>query len=169
MGLTREQKVIRQVVGKPQVQPFTPVATDMFLPNHSGISSHPEFIKNMNIPSGVICLWYGALLAIPSGWWPCDGTNGTPNLLDKFVLGAGVTYSPGDTGGEETHTLTTDEIPAHAHTMTQKVSGISGTSAQLNTAVVCSVTTTASTSSVGGDGAHNNMPPYHALYYIMKL
>lgn len=43
MGQTREQKIIKQVVGKPTIQKFTPIATDMFLPNHSGISSHPEF------------------------------------------------------------------------------------------------------------------------------
>jgi hypothetical protein len=42
MGQTREQRIIKQVVGKPTTQQFTPIATDMFLPNHSGIASHPE-------------------------------------------------------------------------------------------------------------------------------
>jgi hypothetical protein len=43
MGQTREQKVLKQMTGVPTTQKFTPVATDMFLPNHSGIKSHPEF------------------------------------------------------------------------------------------------------------------------------
>lgn len=43
MGQTREQRIIKQVVGKPMMQQFTPVADGMFLPNHSGIKSHPEF------------------------------------------------------------------------------------------------------------------------------
>jgi hypothetical protein len=45
MGATREQKVIRALSGKPTIQKFTPIATDMFLPNHSGISTHPEMKK----------------------------------------------------------------------------------------------------------------------------
>lgn len=46
MGQTREQRIIKAVVGKPTTQKFTPIATDMFLPNHSGIKSHPEAINN---------------------------------------------------------------------------------------------------------------------------
>lgn len=45
----------------------------------------------------IICLWSGAVVDIPAGWALCDGNNGTPNLTDKFVIGAGSTYSPDDT------------------------------------------------------------------------
>lgn len=45
----------------------------------------------------IICLWSGAIVDIPAGWAVCDGNNGTPNLADKFVIGAGNSYNPGDT------------------------------------------------------------------------
>lgn len=44
-------------------------------------------------PSGVICMWSGATTAIPTGWALCNGSNGTPDLRDKFVVGAGSTYT----------------------------------------------------------------------------
>lgn len=46
---------------------------------------------------GIICLWGGAIVDIPAGWHLCDGTNGTPDLRDRFVIGAGSTYNPDDT------------------------------------------------------------------------
>lgn len=51
------------------------------------------------VPSGIISLWSGAKNAIPAGWLLCDGTNGTPNLQDRFVVGAGSTYAVAATGG----------------------------------------------------------------------
>lgn len=45
----------------------------------------------------IICLWAGALVDIPSGWSLCDGSGGRPDLRDKFVIGAGLTYNPDDT------------------------------------------------------------------------
>lgn len=46
---------------------------------------------------GLICLWSGAIVDIPAGWYLCDGTNGRPDLRDCFVVGAGLTYNPDDT------------------------------------------------------------------------
>lgn len=46
---------------------------------------------------GIICLWEGAIVDIPAGWQLCDGTNGTPDLRNKFVIGAGDTYAVNDT------------------------------------------------------------------------
>lgn len=51
------------------------------------------------VPSGVILMWSGTADNIPKGWLLCDGTNGTPNLRDRFIIGAGGKYSPGATGG----------------------------------------------------------------------
>ena len=51
------------------------------------------------VPSGVILMWSGTTDNIPKGWFLCDGTNGTPNLRDRFIIGAGGKYSPGATGG----------------------------------------------------------------------
>ena len=55
---------------------------------------------------------------MPTGWALCDGNNGTPNLVDRFIVGAGSTYDVGATGGSNTVTLTTNQIPSHTHTFT---------------------------------------------------
>ena len=72
---------------------------------------------NAGVPTGVITLWSGSIASIPSGWLLCDGTLGTPNLRDRFVVGAGTTYAVAATGGATTVTLATANIPAHTHTV----------------------------------------------------
>ena len=63
------------------------------------------------IPSGGIILWSGSTGSVPSGWYLCDGTNGTPDLRNSFIVGAGNTYAVGATGG------TADAIVvSHTHT-----------------------------------------------------
>jgi len=66
------------------------------------------------VPTGVIVMWSGQTTAIPSGWALCNGSNGTPNLTDKFVMGAG-TSNETTTGGANTRTLSTANIPSHTH------------------------------------------------------
>lgn len=66
---------------------------------------------------GIIVMWSGLLSQIPEGWVLCDGTNGTPDLRDKFIVGAGREYTIGDTGGEKEVTLTVSQLPSHNHTM----------------------------------------------------
>ena len=70
-----------------------------------------------NFPAGAIVAWSGSVDAIPVGWALCNGENGTPDLRDKFILGAGGSYSVGAAGGEAAHTLTTLEIPDHNHAL----------------------------------------------------
>lgn len=67
-------------------------------------------------PVGTIMPWSGAIVDIPSGWFLCDGNNGTPDLRNRFLVGAGGTYAPGATGGSagHNHDLTTD---GHVHTI----------------------------------------------------
>jgi microcystin-dependent protein len=67
------------------------------------------------VPSGAILLWSGSVASIPSGWLLCDGTNGTPNLQNRFVVGAGDTYAVDATGGAASVTLTEAQLPAHTH------------------------------------------------------
>ena len=67
------------------------------------------------VPPGAILMWSGAVDAIPTGWALCDGRNGTPDLRDRFIVGAGGSYDVGDTGGSNTVTLTTSQIPSHSH------------------------------------------------------
>ena len=67
------------------------------------------------VPRGVIVMWSGEKGKIPQGWALCDGNNGTPNLCDRFIVGAGKTYGVGDTGGTNEVALTTQEMPTHYH------------------------------------------------------
>jgi len=53
--------------------------------------------------------------ALPTGWFLCDGTNGTPDLRDKFVVGSGGDYTQGVSGGSIHYKLTMDNIPSHSH------------------------------------------------------
>ena len=97
---------------------------------------------------------------------PASFLGGTwTQLKDRFLLGAGDTYSAGATGGSATHTLTVDEIPSHKHStyivgaQSGEWKGFAGgsamTYAQWNSSYG---------GNTGGGAAHNNMPPYLAVY-----
>lgn len=121
-----------------------------------------------SVPQGTILPWYGKLSDIPSGFALCNGKNGTPNLLDRFLVGAGSSYSLGATGGEAKHTLTVAEMPSHNH----KVIGHSEHSPGTGMAGEIGSKSDGSyffTEYAGGNQSHENRPPYYALYYIMKL
>jgi len=68
-------------------------------------------------PSGGIVMWNGTTSNIPSGWALCDGTNGTPDLRDRFIVGAGRNYNPNATGGADSVPLTEAQMPSHSHSM----------------------------------------------------
>jgi hypothetical protein len=136
------------------------------------------------IPSGMIMIWSGSVGSIPSGWVLCNGSNSTPDLRDKFVIGAGSTYAVGGTGGSKdavvvshTHTATVTD-PGHNHTNSttayagQQIlqAGAQGGSAPNGSVQVISATTgiTVANSTTGVSGNNANLPPYYALCYIMK-
>jgi hypothetical protein len=80
------------------------------------------YVANNAIPSGGIIIWSGSAAAIPSGWYLCNGSNSTPDLRNRFVVGAGSTYAVAATGGSadaitvsHTHTGTTGSAGAHRH------------------------------------------------------
>jgi hypothetical protein len=79
------------------------------------IDAPNKFIGYGTIPVGGIIMWSGSIVSIPSGWSLCDGTNGTPDLRNRFIAGAGDSYSPGNTGGVEENTLNSSHIPRHTH------------------------------------------------------
>jgi hypothetical protein len=140
------------------------------------------------IPTGVITLWYGAIGSVPTGWYLCDGSNGTPDLRDKFVVGAGSTYSVAATGGSTdaivvTHTHTATSVvtdPTHSHSFTASVStygprGGAGSeywgaapSGSTTAAASTGITVATTNASAGTSGTNANLPPYYALAYIMK-
>ena len=70
------------------------------------------------IPPGLISMWSGTIANIPEGWVLCDGTNNTPDLRGRFVVGysgSGDYASIGNTGGSDSRTLTTSNMPSHNH------------------------------------------------------
>ncbi|HOF88945.1 MAG TPA: hypothetical protein PLZ36_12720, partial [Armatimonadota bacterium] len=121
-----------------------------------------------NVPVGGIIAWSGSIASIPENWALCDGTGGTPDLRDRFVVGAGNGYAVGATGGAATHTLSVAEMPAHTHTMPQQ-SGAIGVLVETTVENISNRTaSTYATSSTGGGEAHENRPPYYALAWIMR-
>lgn len=145
------------------------------------------FVLVNGIPSGCIVMWSGSIASIPSGWVLCNGSNGTPDLRNRFVVGAGSTYAVGATGGSKdavvvshTHTASVTDT-GHTHTAFTVFSQSGGTGATLaaggtgvimtNQNVVSSATTgiSVSNSTTGVSGTDANLPPYYALAYIQKL
>lgn len=114
----------------------------------------------------IIVQWSGSISEIPNGWQLCDGTNGSPDLRDRFVLGAGVTYSVGDMGGEKVHQLTVQEMPKHSHSYEK---GTTANADGNDNSRGIQGTNTTQTSIEGGDLPHNNMPPYYALAFIYRI
>jgi len=125
----------------------------------------PGSAQNASLPIGSIIIWSGTVASIPTGWQLCDGTNGTLDLRDRFIVGAGKSYSVGATGGEAMHTLTIVEMPPHTHNMNGFQIG-SRWGAEHPTVIPGGAGI--STDSAGGGQAHENRPPYYALCFIMK-
>jgi len=90
-----------------------------------------QYVDARTVPVGLVSMWFGALDSIPTGWALCDGTlaNGvqTPDLRDRFIVGAGGSRAPGDTGGQES--LDTDPAGGHTHGLTVNATAL--TPAQL--------------------------------------
>jgi len=109
--------------------------------------------------AGVITQWYSSVGSIPPGWALCDGTNGTPDLRDKFIVGAGVGFAVGNEGGSETHTHT-GTTDGHDHNFEGLGPMAASMLARGNPASAVDTFTT-------GDG--NVIPLYKAIVYIMAL
>jgi len=143
--------------------------------------------------SGMIMLWSGSTGSIPSGWVLCNGSNSTPDLRNRFVVGAGSTYSVDATGGSadatlvsHTHTATSSVTdPGHKHLSAQGVefpaygtrgainslTGPDGARADgqaFNQTVSTGISVSTSLSTAGSSATNANLPPYYALAYIMK-
>jgi len=136
-------------------------------------------LSSIPFPRGMVVIWTGGLNDIPQGWALCDGTQGTPDLRGRFVLGVNPKNNPvadltatniGEKAGTEMHKLTIEEMPSHNHRITSspywnqfcwKNGGCDPYWVNGNT--------DRDTVNTGGDKPHNNMPPFYTLAYIMKL
>ena len=85
-------------------------------------------------------------------------------IKDKFLLACGSTYSNGQTGGEATHKLTVDEIPAHNHSEIRMQASYGSGGDRIAIGTQYSGYTFNKSVNTGGGQAHNNMPPYYAVY-----
>ena len=153
--------------------------------------------ENALVPIGGIIMWSGSITNIPTGWALCNNqtVNGikTPNLTDKFVVGAhsgagtgtvetagpgfnadngtlSSNYTPGNTGGETAHQLTTAELASHSHGLTSIIgdgggitAGSTGSAHQMNS------NAGKTTDATGNGKFHENRPPYYALAFIMRI
>ena len=143
----------------------------------NGAAAFPTMQTITSFVAGMIILWSGSSASIPSGWLLCDGTSSTPNLRDRFVVGAGSTYAVGATGGtadavvpSHTHTITD---PTHNHTFGFTYAGTAvGGGGSANTGAGNTTTTSSATgisiNTAGVSPTNANLPPYYALCYIMK-
>lgn len=174
---------------------LTAFPTVAYLAANKASKDELQEVRDMVMPQGAIILWSGALTAIPAGYALCDGTNGTPNLSGRFVVGYDSASNSvpvnstdmtenygkvGNKGGRTSVALVATEMPAHYH-----LNGISDD--QPGSFVYGGVTTDmpgaatqgilneqnshnyqGKTNIVGGGQAHENRPPYYVLAYIMK-
>lgn len=151
-------------------------------------------IWSTSFVTGMIMMWSGTIATIPSGWALCDGSGGTPDLRNRFIIGAfsddagaaktTITGSATQTGGSKdaivvshTHTATVTD-PGHFHAVPESVqllnsgngfaTGVTATARTVNSA---SKTTgiTVSNSTEGSSATNANLVPYYALAFIMKL
>ena len=113
------KKILRYVEGNsdPDLSAYLTVTEHAALTGDGNLHVPKTHTHSGLVPSGVIVMWSGSAAAIPSGWVICDGANGTPDLRDRFIVGAGSSYAVGATGGEASHTLTESEIPSHQHSV----------------------------------------------------
>lgn len=152
-----------------------------------GAGQSPQW-ASVGFVSGMIVMWSGTIATIPSGWVLCNGSNGTPDLRDKFIIGArqddsgvaktNVTGSLTQTGGSKdsivvshTHGVTD---PGHTH----NVAGGGGSGGTTNcfgyfqtfvsNKATVSATTGISIDTTGSSGTNANLVPYYALAFIMK-
>ena len=113
---------------------------------------------------GMIIAWYGSTGSIPTGFVLCDGSNSTPDLRDRFIIGAGNSYAVDASGGSKdavlvSHFHTTENFVGRSNYAEPRNFGV-GTDGNLNS--------TGNTDTKGESGTDKNLPPYHALCYIMK-
>lgn len=135
------------------------------------------------VPKGVITMWSGSIANIPQGWALCNGQNGTPDLRDRFVVGAGNGYTVGASGGAAV-TLTISQMPSHTHADNGHAHSLNALAGNEGSGVLghsraggemafginyWTGTGYANLVNTGGGQSHENRPPYYALAYIMKI
>jgi hypothetical protein len=193
------------VGGNASVTGTTTLLDDLILNSSSGTSGQVVVSQGAGNPpvwgnafvTGMIMMWSGTIATIPSGWALCNGSSGTPDLRNQFIIGAHsddagaakttITGSPTKTGGSKdsivvshNHTATSSVTdPGHLHTYNQTIVGnqFAGTDTAGNFArtsvntssATTGITVSTTVASSGVSGTNANLVPYYALAFIMKL
>jgi microcystin-dependent protein len=150
-------------------------------PNLDGpVILNPTQLNNP-VPRGIIAMWSGSLSALPPNWALCDGSTvllsdgvtsyTTPDLRDRFIVGAGLTYPQGANGGS----VTTGMAGSHTHTVNSATASINVTTTKVAAGADVDAITAVTpqghthTANLVGDHQHSSLPPYVALGYIIKI
>jgi microcystin-dependent protein len=155
-----------------------------------GTVNATTFVGNGTIPVGGIIMWSGSVASIPTGWALCNGQTAsgkvTPNLQDRFIVGAGSTYAVNASGGSASVILSANQLPAHNH---QYKDGYHVEQDGYGTGLNGADWITAGKGTQGSDNGNNliwyrwlyseinvtagqaisTLPPYYALAYIMRV
>ena len=157
-------------------------ATSLSVTGNISAGTAGAFSGYGTIPVGGIIMWSGSANEVPDGWALCNGQtlNGktTPDLRNRFIVGAGGEYAVGVTGGAKEVKLSKDQIPAHTHEVYGRSSGY--TARHNDDAEVITYKDKSwgsstdfkkinDSTSVGGGQPHENRPPYYAMCFIMRV
>lgn len=162
--------------------------------NNTRVTSTISSLNSSVVTPGIIVAWSGAIADIPTGWALCDGTNGTPDLREKFIVGArqddqgfakssitgpllqiGGSVTHNHSGITGSHVLTVAEIPPHSHNIDANDNSNTGGGVRPFLSIGPSHVNLTTASAGGGLGhTHSistdyNVPPFYALAFIMKV
>ena len=176
----------------------TPVAPTASVGTNTTQLATTAFVLANGVPAGSILMWSGTIATIPSGWYLCNGSNSTPDLRNKFIIGAyqddsgaktTITGTGTQTGGTKdavnvTHNHTVNEAGSGTFYAANRAGGaptgiFSETGNALNSSLsgggltgdiheVRAAAHTHTVSTGGVSGTNQNLPPYYALAFIMK-
>ncbi len=147
----------------------------------------PDLDSPSSPPTGTIVIWTGLLSNIPDRWQLCDGTNGTPNLIARFVLGAPDGINAGAIGGQDQVVLSTGELPSHNHSLSGSTnhnhqvnitepsgggpfkSGFQEANQNQGSFTWDQRSTGITIQNTGNNGQHENRPPFFEVAYIQRI
>ena len=118
----------------------------------------------VEVPVGTVVMWSGSYSSIPMGWQLCDGSNGAPDLRDRFIIGAGPgSKSVGATGGADEYSISSPTVSVNT-----RADVCYAPHWQVHACVA--KTTVATSASISGSGAQTvGLPPFYALAYMIKV
>lgn len=176
----------------------TPTAPTATVGSNTTQIATTAFVLANSVPSGFIGMWSGTIATIPTGWYLCNGSNGTPDLRDKFIVGASsdetsiaktnITGALTQTGGSKdaivvshSHTATSSvSDPGHSHSISPsymisnnegaggRTDGSQAGARSSTSSASTGISVSTSISTTGSSGTNANLPPYFALAFIMK-